>query len=412
MSTTYSTAPGDTFEIVSRKCYGVETNARLIASSNPGIFEPLAPGLLLFIPRQSLEIVPPAFTAEVDEVNITIGARRFRFWDGVTFRRSIDTVDTLELTSPFDPDDPEFREAFKPFSYPAVNAWAGSELLFTGTMTTVKPAIAADGCAVAAGAYSLPGVLADCCAPAGIYANGEGLEFTNATLPIICKRLLEPFGLEAVFVADPGKAFDQVSIKPTENVLPFLAKLAKMRGLVITSNARGQVVFWQSNPGGNPVAVLTQGLPPLVKVSPEFKTQDYYSHITGIEPNSIGAEGGQQTERNQRLPGVLRPFTFEARDASGDDLALATRAKMGRMFGDAVVYTVELSTWRTPSGGLWMPNDTLMLTAPGAMVYTPYEFLIRDVEFRRTSDGATASLSLVVPAAYRGQVPERMPWEQ
>ena len=40
MSTTYKILPGDTFEIISRKVYGVETKASIIAGANPGLSEP------------------------------------------------------------------------------------------------------------------------------------------------------------------------------------------------------------------------------------------------------------------------------------------------------------------------------------------------------------------------------------
>lgn len=408
---TYNAQAGDTFSVISKKVRGHTEFAGMIRSANPGVFEPIPEGTEILVPDGD-PVTMTGYSAIPDALTLSISGTRFRFWDSVTIKKSIDAVDTLELNAPFDPDSPEFRSHFKPFSYNPITAAVGVTRIFTGTLITVKPVSSPDGLAVAAGAYSLPGVLVDCCAPASVYAEGGSLEFENADLRRIAEALLAPFNLRAVFVAPPGKPFEQVSVKPTDNIMPFLAKLAKQRNLVITSDAAGQVVFWQSNPGGNPVARLLSGAAgPLISVTPTFKTQDYYSHITGIEPTSIGLDGGQHTEKNSRLPGVLRPFTFEAKDAAGEDLSLATRAKMGRMFGDAVSYDIELTTWRDVRGQLWEPNTTLILQAPGAMIYQPYEFLIRDVTLTRNSGSATASLSLVIPAAYRGEVPERMPWE-
>ena len=419
LSTTYSTRAGDTFAGVSRKVFGVESYSSVIASANPGVFDPLPAAIQLIIPQVAdapANIPQNSPAGGIDEVSLTILGKRFRFWDGVTVKNSIDSVDTLELTAPFDALNAEFIAFFRPFEYQPVTASIGGELVFTGTLITVKPTASAKGVAVAAGAYSLPGVLVDCCAPASMFADngeqGDSLEFENADLRSIAKNLLTPFGLTAVFIAPPGKAFEVLSMQAGEEVMPFLAKLAKQRNLVITSNAKGQVVFWQSNPGGDPVARFVEGVAgPMSTIDADFKTQSYFSHLTGISRTEVGSDGGQYTAKNSRLPGVLRPFTFEATEAEGESIVTATKAKLGRMFGDAIAYSVELDTWRDSRGKLWAPNTTVIVEAPSVMIYKPYELLIRDVTFKRDSNGAGATLTLVLPASYSGEIPGAMPWD-
>ncbi len=345
---------------------------------------------------------------------LTILGTRYRFWDSVTLRLCIDSVSTLELTAPFEPNSAEFRKFFKPFSYPAVTLSIGGELVFTGTLITVKPTNSADGRIVSAAAYSLPGVLEDCCAPASVYADDDSLEFEGNDLRFIAKTLLKPFGLKPVFLAAPGAVFELVSLKATEEIMPFLAKLAKQRGLVITTNVKGELVFWKSNPGGHPVAKFRDDVAgPMVSIDPEFKPQAYYSHVTGIDPSTIGSEGGQYTVTNKRLKGIIRPYTFETTDAetNNETLPVATEGKVGRMFGDSVTYSVPVDTWRDSWGNLWAPNTTIEVLAPGAMVYKPYEFLVKEIEFRRNSSGSDATITLVLPDVYRGKIPETLPWD-
>lgn len=411
MHTTYKTVKGDNYAKISRKVFGTEQDAALIRRSNPGIYEPIPVGLDILCPAPDDTPVLIAAGA-VDELSILILGERFHFWDSVTVKHSIDSVDTVELTAPFDPDSADFKRYFRPFSYNPISCFVGSELIFTGTMVAVKPNVNDRGRAVAVGGYSLPGVLEDCCAPASMFAEDETLEFADVTLKYIATELLKPFGLRPVFYASEGAAFEQVSVKAAEEIMPFLAKLAKQRNLVITSSVKGEIVFWQSNQGGDPVAKLYGDLSPVLSIDPDFKTQDYYSHITGVDFTGMSADGEQHTEVNTRLKGVLRPKTFEASDAEGENLTVATKAKMGRMFGDAISYNVELDTWRDSYGALWRPNTTLILHAPDVMIYKPYEFLIRDVEFRRNSSGGgVATLSLVLPCAYRGDTPKEMPWD-
>lgn len=408
-STTFDTRGGESWADVARAVYGSEGRAQSIALANPGLSAPLPPGERLQVPVRA-DAPPSAQDAEgLDEVAVRIDGRRFRWWETVTVRRAIDEVDTVELSAPFEPDRAEFRSAFRPLAYRGIDVAVGGDAIFTGTALTVAPSSTPEARTVTAGGYSLPGVLVDCT------ASGEtpSLEFIGLTLRDIAEELAEPFGLGVSFEdgADPGPAFFDVSIGAAQAVMPFLAELAQQRGLVIGSNRAGDIVFRQSVRPGEPVAVLgSEHAGPVRSVTPQFRPQQYYSHITGTEPEIIGMPGGRVTIRNRRLD-AIRPYTFTVPDTQEDDLETATRAKIGRMFGDAASWTVELTTWRDPAGELWKPNTTVKLHWPSAMIYQPYEFLIRAVELRATANRREASLELVLPGAYRGDIPEALPWD-
>ena len=82
------------------------------------------------------------------------------------------------------------------------------------------------------------------------------------------------------------------------------------------------------------------------------------------------------------------------------------------MYGEAVNYISKVATWRTPGGELWTPNTTIKLTFPNAMIYNEYEFLIKSVILEESPKSETATLGLVLPVAYSGEVPKRMPWDE
>lgn len=409
MSTTFETRGGESWADVARAVYGSERGERGIALANPGLAEPLPPGERLQIPTrvETPEVLTDA--AELDEVAVRINGRRFRWWESVTLRRAADSVDTFELSAPFEPDESEFRENFRPLAYQGVSVAIGGEPFFNGTMLAVAPSSTAEARTVTAAGYSLPGVLEDCTAS----GDTPSLEFIGLNLREIAEELLDPFGLRVVFEdgAEPGMAFLDVSIGAGQAVMPFLAQLAQQRALVIGSNRAGDLVFRQSAQPGNPVAVFTPDQPgPVRTVTPQFRPQQYYSHITGMEPEIIGITGGRVTIRNRRLD-AIRPHVFNVPDTQDTDLETAVQAKVGRMFGDVAAFTVGVTTWRDPSGALWRPNTTVQLHWPGAMIYRPYEFLIRAVELEAVGDRRAASLELVMPGAYRGEVPENLPWD-
>jgi prophage tail gpP-like protein len=227
----------------------------------------------------------------------------------------------------------------------------------------------------------------------------------------IAKRVCDPFGVEVVFDGDPGSAFEYVTCDVDQDALTFLTTLAQQRGLVIGAGIDGQAVFRSPRVSNTVAAYLTEGEPPLLSVQPFFDPQQYFSHITGIETVIPGVAGSQHTVKNTRLRGVIRPHSFIVQDAVGGDISVATKGKIGRMLANSVNYSVQVATWRDRAGKLWEPGSTVVLHAPGALVYQPYALLVRAVVFEGTPDSETATLDLILPNSFSGEIPERMPWD-
>jgi prophage tail gpP-like protein/phage tail protein X len=411
LSTTYRTITGDTFEIIARKKYGTEVEALRIAQANPGVVEPFTVGIDIVIPvlpEAPLNTPQQAPAGDHDEVALLIDGQRFRFWEKVRITRAIDKMDIVEFSAPFDADAPGFKETFVPFSYKRIEITVGGTPLFTGTMVSVNPEVASERKILTVGGYSLPGVLNDCTAPASSFP----LEFNNQKLNDIASTMAKPFGIGVEFNANPGAVFDRVAAEPGRRVLAFLTELAKQRNLIISSSTRGSLLFPAIVKAGSPVAKLKQGESPVLSVLPFFSPQEYYSHVTGIEPVIVGLAGSQFTVKNPRLKGVIRPITFNAPDTIGADVKSAVEAKAGRMFGSAAAYNVTVASWRDPLGNLWAPNTTVTLQAKDGMIYNDYEFMIRSVEFNRDRNTSTATLNLVIPGSFRGQIPKRLPWDE
>jgi len=405
----YKVIQGDTFELISRKQYGSEGFASNIIQANPGASEPLQAGTSLIIPVNPAKPENKPQTAEADnadEVALLIDGKRFRFWTSVQLTRSIDGMDTLDISAPFEPSLPSFKETFRPFSFKQQEVTVGGEPLFKGTMISVIPVLN-ESKTVQVSAYSTPGVLNDCTAPASAYP----LEYNKQNLQAITDAVIKPFGLSAVFEAEPGPIFERVAINPGQKLLDFLADLAKQRNLIISSTARGELLFRKSVETGTPVARLRQGESPLISVTPSFNPQEYYSHITGLEPVVVGLAGEVFTVKNGKLTNLLRPFTFQSQDSESGTLKEAVEAKAGRMFGNMVSYSVQLNTWRDPSGKLWEPNTLVSLQSDNAMIYSEYKFVIRSVEFSRDENSQTATLDLVIPGSFSGKIPETLPWD-
>ena len=408
----YTVIADDTFESIARKKYGTEVDAILIRSANPGLAEPLTEGVVIVVPdRPESPTIPPLlapFQTE-NEVSVAINGTRFRFWETVRVNRAIDSMDSLEFTAPFEVDNAEFRDTFRPFSYDRAEVSVGGNPLFTGTILIPLPTMAAEKKTVSVSAYSLPGVLNDCPVPASSFPS---IGFDGQNLEAIAKAVTAPFGLTVVFADEPGPVFERVALEPTKKVFEFLSDLARKRNLIVSSTPGGELLFQRAIASGKPVARLSQGDAPLISVTPQFAPQEYYSHVTGLQPEGPSEDGSQFTVKNPRLEGVIRPFTFQAEDTDKGNVKAAVEAKAARMFANVASYSINVSGWRDSQGSLWQPNTTMTLFAPGAMIYSEYEFLIRSVALARSGNRESTSLNLVIPEAFRGEIPEALPWEE
>lgn len=352
-----------------------------------------------------------------DEVTLYIEGKRFRFWTEISLYQSMASFSTVDFLAPFDPENKNLRDAFRPGSFKETEVFIGDKLIFKGVLMLPQPKIDTS-VTVAVSCYSRCGVINDCTAPVSLFpfeSNGQGLQQ-------VTERLMQPFGItvnvedsKAVrngvsFFEEVSQPFERVALKTDQIVIDYIADLAKQRNLLVSDASDGGLVLFKPIKKGNPVVMLEQGYSPLLAVEPRFKPQEYYSEITGVEPVSIGLSGSKYTVKNSKV-GVLRPLTFISNDAEGASIKTATESKAGRMFGNMIEYVIKLTTWRDPNGELWKKNSTLLLKAPSAMIYSAYEFTVKDVTFLR-GENSTAKLTLVIPESFSGEMPEKMPWDE
>lgn len=363
----------------------------------------------------------------IDEnVEVHIGENVFAGWQDLEIKLSMDSFDMASFRAPFDPKSKKFRDLFRPFSFLPLTVTLNGDRLFTGTLIGVDPERTSGANTVTISAYAQPGVLCDCTTPSGFGRKGRQvgpikLEFLKKTLREIATQLCEPFGIPIEFRGNTGAPFEKVAIKIDEKIHSFLVELAKQRGFVMTNDAQGKLVFWKALKQAVPVMEFIEGEPPFTGIKSRFSPQEYYSEITGYAPARHKKPGTRYTFRNPWLGEGIdagkdpinthRPMSCKFDDTERVDAPDATRAKMGRMFANMAAFEIEdLPTWRDEEGKLWNPNTIVTVNSPSGMIYRDTELLIREVTLRRTAGSLTASLGLVLPGAFSGLLPERLPW--
>lgn len=352
------------------------------------------------------------FDVGAEEVTLAIEGTEFRYWSSCELLFRFDGFDEASFTAPFDPDNAALRDLFRPFQLRNVSVRIAGEQVFAGTLMTPSPDDAPDRLSVTAECYSKAAVLADSVAP----SDKLPLEFSGLTLGQVTRKIVDPWGISVEI--DPlleGAKFDKLKLERTDKIAPWLADLAKQRGLVLCSTPSGGIAYRQSAKGpGLPVARLEGGREPVTSVAPVFSTQDYYSEVTVVSKTKRGRPGAQVKIKNQRAPsGALRPGVIELDDTDPGDAKLAAEAALGRMLGSAATYDVNLATWLRPDGKIYRPNDRITLKAPRVMVYSETDFLVQTVRLIQNEEQEkTCQLGLVLPGTFSGEVPSKMPWDE
>lgn len=408
----YNVQNGDTLENISKKIYGDEKQVALIKSANPNLGDTLVAGTSLITPnspnmlKNKTQAVEPL---DKDDVSMLINGKIFKNYLGLLIIKSMDKIDSIEFDAIMESKNTEFRKTFKPFTFHSVEVFIGNKLLFNGTILDINPNVDTNQKTISVTAYAKCGVLNDCTPSVNMLDN---LEFNQVKLSVIANSLIKPFGVKAIFKDDEGAIFDRVAIEPDGNILSFLVDLANKRELIIASDKNGDLVFQKAISNGAIVARLEENISPVSAIRANFNSQNYYSHISGIEPIMVGLGGSKYTVKNELLKDNFRPFTYKVTDTESSDIKKAVNMKFGKMLGGMVNYDISIIGWRDSSDNLFEPNTFITLKSLDNMIFTDYKFLIKSVVLQLGNDNRTAKLNIVLPESYSGQIPKVLPWEE
>lgn len=344
------------------------------------------------------------------DITLFVDGKKFTGFTAFTIDSPVDSFDAFSFSAAWDSSNVFVRNAFRPFSYKRCELRYDEEVLFRGVMLPSVPQISPESKTIGVQGYPLCGVLSDSCIPDSIYPP----QFDGLTLKQIADTVCEPFGVSVRMNDDGGAAFEKVGIEAGEKVFDFLKKLAEQRGLFLSNTSDGALLIWK--PKTEVVsASFKEGEAPFVSCVPSFDGQNMFSHLTGFTKVSRLKESEKYTYENNYLikNGVLRQHTVTIDDAESDTLESSVKALAGRMYASAVKYTLTVTGHRDKNGRLYRKNMTVSLFAPDAEVYRDTKLQVDSVQLSRSdSDGDIAVLSLVLPGARTGQLPEVFPWEE
>ncbi|CAM3283071.1 putative tail protein [Xenorhabdus nematophila F1] len=277
----------------------------------------------------------------------------------------------------------------------------------TGYVDAVDVGINADERTITLSGRDKTGDLVDC---AAIHGKGQ---WRNVSLAAIAKDLCQPFGVTVRWLvkdAAAATAFRQWQIEPGETVFDNLSRAARHRGVIMTSNAAGELVF--TTAGNQSVAILVLGN--VQHAGIKIKTLDtslsWQERFSLYRVKGASAAGGRWGETqtpvqstaiymDARDPAITRyrPTIFLADDNMTKARGTARAAwEQKRAMAHATHATVGITGWFKPSGQLWQPNEMVRLQAIQAG-FSDEPLLIVAVNYLLDSDNGTITRLELMP---------------
>lgn len=297
-----------------------------------------------------------------EPITLRVDGQLYEGWQKVRITRSLrDIAGDFELSLTRKWDDAAAM-AIKPLS--ACTVHIGNDLVLTGYVDDFIPSYDAREVSWVVSGRSKTSDLVDCSA---IYKTGQ---WQNVALDRVARDISAPFGIEVVVECDLGDAFPRVAIEQGETCFELLDRLAKQRGILLTTNELGQLVLTQaSDQLMGTSLILGQNI---LAARGNFSMRDRASEWI-VKGSSYGGGatwdntapatiGGQKATVTDPAVTRYRPRIIIAEDVT----TVAGASKRGqwqkqRSIGEGTQTEITVAGWRTQgmegdSGPLWRIN--------------------------------------------------------
>lgn len=275
------------------------------------------------------------------------------------------------------------------------------ERVLTGWVDDFNPDYAGEAHGVRVAGRSRTCDLVDCSAMV------KGGQFKGYKLDAIARALAKTVGAGDIAViakADVGAAFADVQVNPGELCFELIDRLCRLRALLASDDADGNLVLTRAGAGGfRRAGAIRRGVNVLAgsaAFSHARRFSDYWvrGQQTGTD-NLFGATAAQpQAHVTDAAVKRKRPkLVIAENQGSIADFELRARWEQRFAAAEGVSATYRLTDWRDAAGKLWTPGD--LTPVEDDWLGISGELLIKTVSYVKDAAGTGAELTLVPPDA-------------
>ncbi|EHJ7193383.1 phage baseplate assembly protein [Salmonella enterica] len=294
----------------------------------------------------------------MNNVELKVDGKIFSGWTSVTVNRSIETMAgyfDLGVNVQTSTDLSSLAPG-KPFTLSI-----DGQTVITGYTDGRRRQMGADSMKITIAGRDKTADLIDC---AAIYKGGQ---WKKRTLEQIARDLCQPYGVAVRWEltdAESAAPFTSFTLDHSETVYEALGRAARARGVLITSNAAGDLVFTRADESHSDRLVLGENL---LSVDFDEDYRDRFSEYTvkghGRSNGKVGDTVDTRTIASQKGTATdsaitrYRPMIILA-DSKIDAQSATARAlrEQRRRLAKSVTFEAQLDGWTRSNGQIWMPN--------------------------------------------------------
>ncbi|EEN6448715.1 baseplate protein [Salmonella enterica] len=294
----------------------------------------------------------------MNNFELKVDGKIFSGWTSVTVNRSIETMAgyfDLGVNVQTSTDLSSLAPG-KPFTLSI-----DGQTVITGYTDGRRRQMGADSMKITIAGRDKTADLIDC---AAIYKGGQ---WKKRTLEQIARDLCQPYGVAVRWEltdAESAAPFSSFTLDHSETVYEALGRAARARGVLITSNAAGDLVFTRADESHSDRLVLGENL---LSVDFDEDYRDRFSEYTvkghGRSNGKVGDTVDARTIASQKGTATdsaitrYRPMIILA-DSKIDAQSATARAlrEQRRRLAKSVTFEAQLDGWTRSNGQIWMPN--------------------------------------------------------
>ncbi len=366
-------------------------------------------------------------------MKVLINGRITENFTALSITRNLDSIaSTFNLKVRFNPENDDHKELFKPLQYHKIEIFKDDGvLLFTGVI--LGHAFESDSTfnLLAISGYSLSGILEDVTIPPSMYP----LESTGRSLKEIANKLCNAYGIEVVYLLDgdadidsnftkdvttknvksfkprktkkklskskeADRVFKKTTADSTESVKSYIAKLTSQRNILLSHNAKGNVVMFKPDVNAKPKYYFNKDN--TFKMSSSWNGQGMHSNINVVrQPSKDNAGVSTVDSAKNPLIGVFRPTTKVLSSGEDTDTKKAADNELASELKNITV-KIELQ-------GLFddiIPGDLLNIHNHEIYSFAYSRWIVSSITLNKDESSETTSIDLVLPETYNGQIPK------
>lgn len=344
------------------------------------------------------------------DFTLVINGEEIPVINGRVFRAMNTCADTCSATVL---NNEKFKGLTNPLGYTEAQVYLGGELVITGLIYKHSPRTTSEEKTCKLDIFSPAVDILDS-------THFPPFEFNQVSLKDLAEEIIGGLGFTARYESDEGNEFfERVCIDPQQTIFNFFNELANQRGVLITSNEKGEVLFIRANTSGKSVETIAN----ITDIGAEYDGRELFSAYRTTATSPYMEQKTKKNKRSGRLRTTWhqehaikeaiaydsnvpasRQITFSSDNTSVDTIDKAAEWQRSKRYADALNISVPRVGWYPPkSSELYKENTLITLKHEDLWINKEFDFLIKSVEYVLDSGGATCVLNLIPPQAYTGE---------